>query len=304
MNYNHLYYFWVVATHGSIAKAAELLHVTPQTISGQLRTLEQRFGAPLFRKSGRALKLTETGTVALSYAQPMFELGHELEDVVKGGLVRQSLPFKVGVAMVVPKLIAYHVLVPALELPEPTRIICHEAPLADLLADIAVHKLDLVLSDSPASPAYGVRVYNHLLGESGLSFFFEKRKCAAYRRRFPSSLDGAPFLLPSTGSALRASLTQWFERQGVEPRRVAEFEDTALMNAFGEQGAGAFALPTVIEADVCRKYRVGVIGRTAQVKERFYVISSERRLKHPSVVAITDAARRRFFAGLAGSRGV
>jgi LysR family transcriptional activator of nhaA len=295
LNYNHLHYFWVVATQGSITKAAELLHVTPQTISGQLRTLESRMGGPLFRKAGRKIVLTEIGRVALSYAEPMFELGNELKRVMKDETIRPSVRFQVGIAMVLPKLIAYRILEPALALPDPMRIVCHEAPLDSLLADIAVHKLDLVLTDSPMIPSYSVRAYNHLLGESGVSFFAERRNARRYRRNFPQSLDGEPFLLPATSSALRGSLTHWFERRDINPRVVAEFEDTALMNAFGEAGAGIFASPTAIEADLEKRYRVKAIGRAAEIKQRFYVVSTERRLKHPAVLAITTAARRRLF---------
>jgi LysR family transcriptional activator of nhaA len=295
LNYNHLHYFWVVATTGSIAGAAQILHVTPQTISGQIRSLEDRFGGPLFRKSGRRLALTDAGRIVLSYAEPMFRHGEDLLDLVKSGVPRRSSRLRVGVAMVVPKLIAYRLLAPALAVAEPAQIICHEAPLQSLLADIAVHRLDLVLTDSPMSPTYNVRAYNHLLGECGLSFFAAGRKATGYRRDFPDSLHGAPVLLPSESSALRASMTHWFQRHGISVRMVAEFEDTALMNAFGEAGAGIFALPTVIEKEVQRKYRVRVIGRTSEIKERFYAISIERKLRHPAIVAITNAARTQLF---------
>lgn len=295
LNYNHLHYFWVVATEGSIAKAAELLHVTPQTISGQLRTLEERMGAPLFRKAGRKIVLTETGRVALSYAEPMFELGNELKHVLNVGMLRHSDRLQVGVAMVVPKLIAYRILMPSLELAEPVRLVCHEAPLESLLADIAVHKLDLVLTDSPMSPAYSVRAYNHFLGDSGLTFFAQRKDAGRYKRKFPQSLHAEPFLLPARSSALYTSLVDWFDRSGIGPRIVAEFEDTALMSAFGEAGTGVFALPTAIEDDVEKRYRVKGIGRTDEVRQGFYVVSAERRLKHPAVLAITTAARTRLF---------
>lgn len=296
MNYNHLHYFWVVAREGSIARAAELLHVTPQTISGQLRTLEQQTGAPLFHKAGRNITLTETGRIVLSYAEPMFQLGSELHDVVRDGVARRSVQFKVGVAMVVPKLIVYRILAPALELSDPIQIICHEAPLESLLADLVIHKLDLVLTDSPMSPTSAVRTYDHFLGESGLTFFSGPDAAQHYQRTFPACLDGAPFLFPNSSSALRSGLEGWFRDIGVNPRTVAEFEDAALMSAFGEAGAGLFALPTTIDGDVTRGYRVEPIGRTLEVRERFYAISTERRLKHPSVVAITDAARKRLFS--------
>ena len=295
LNYNHLHYFWVVANEGSITRAAEYLHVTPQTISGQLRTLENRTGSPLFRKVGRKLELSETGRIVLSYASPMFELGTELCHVLKHGVLPNTVRLQVGIGMVLPKLIAYRILKPALELPEPVRIVCHEAPLEALLADVAVHKLDLVLTDSPMSPSYSVRVYNHLLGECGLTFFAQTRRARRYKDRFPMSLHGEPFLLPTRNSALRGSLTQWFERCDIRPHVVAEFEDTALMNEFGEAGAGIYALPTAIEADVEKRYRVRAIGRTLEIKERFFVISTERQIKHPAIVAITNAARTRLF---------
>lgn len=295
MNYNHLHYFWVVAREGSIARAAQLLHVTPQTISGQLRTLELQMGTKLFHKTGRNITLTETGHLVLSYVEPMFQLGRELHDVVRDGLAQRSAQFRVGVAMVVPKLIAYRVLAPALELPEPNQIICHEAPLESLLADLILHKLDLVLTDSPMTSPTTVPTYNHLLGESGLTFFASVKDAPSYRRSFPHGLDGAPFLFPNSSSALRTALEGWFREVGVNPRMVAEFEDAALMSAFGEAGAGIFALPTTLDEDVTGRYGVEPIGHTLDIKQRFYVISTERRLEHPAVVAITDAARTRLF---------
>ena len=197
--------------------------------------------------------------------------------------------------MVVPKLIAYRILEPALERPEPVRIVCHEAPLDDLLADMAIHKLDLVLTDSPMTPSYSAQVYNHLLGECGLSFFARTRDARRYKDKFPLSIDGEPFLLPTRNSALRGSLTQWFDRCEITPHIVAEFEDTALMNEFGEAGAGLYALPTAIEEDVTKRYRVRAIGRTLEIKQRFFVISTERQIKHPAVVSITDMAKKRLF---------
>jgi LysR family transcriptional activator of nhaA len=295
LNLKHLHYFYLVATSGSVTAAAKALHVTPQTISGQLRTLERQVGAPLFQRVGRRLALTETGRAAFSYAQPMFELGRELTDMLRDGVIRRAVQFKVGVAMVVPKLIAYRILAPALDLEKPIQIICHEAPLENLLADIAVHKLDLLVADAPIRPGHNVRAYNHLLGECGISFFASRKTAARYRKRFPLSLKGAPFLFPSDSSALRSALQQWFDSVEARPTMVAQFEDTALMNAFGEAGAGVFALPTAIEGDVLRRYRVAVVGRTREIKERFYLISPERRLKHPSVVAIMAAARSQLF---------
>ena len=233
LNFKHLRYFWAVAANGSIARASEILHLTPQTISGQLRELEEQLGAKLFQKSGRNLVLTDTGRVVFSYADEMFRLGDELQDVLEGRIPGATLKLTVGVAMVVPKLLAYRVLEPVLRLQDPVHLVCQEAPLADLLADLSVHKLDLVLADSPISPALNIRAYNHPLGESGISFFAAAKKARNYAAGFPRSLIGAPMLMPTASSALRRMLEQWFERQEIQPLVVAEFEDRALMKAFG-----------------------------------------------------------------------
>jgi len=295
LNFKHLRYFWAVAANGTIARASEILHVTPQTISGQLRELEEQMNAKLFQKSGRNLVLTETGRLVFSYADEMFRLSDELQDVMEGRTPGTALTLTVGVAMVVPKLLAYRVLEPVLQMDESVRLVCQEASLADLLADLSIHKVDLVLADAPMSPALNIRAYNHLLGESGLSFFTVKNKARKYAAGFPDSLDGAPMLMPTSSSALRRSLEQWFERQGIKPVIVAEFEDRALMKAFGEADAGIFTSPTTVEEDVVAKYGVRVIGRTEDIKEHFYAISAERRIKHPAVSAITEAARTELF---------
>ena len=296
LNLKHLRYFWAVASHGSITRAAEALYLTPQTISGQMRDLEGQVGAKLFSREGRKLVLTETGRLVFSYADEMFRLGLELQDVLSGKAPGSMLTVKVGVAMVVPKLLAYRVLEPVLRMPEAVRLICHEAPLADLLADLSVHKLDLVLADSPVNPAFNVRAYSHALGESGISFFAVPAQAESLADGFPESLGGARMLMPGSGSMLRRGLESWFQRQGVQPFVVAEFEDRALMKAFGERGAGVFTSPTAVEQDVLEKYGVVVIGRTQDVRERFYVISAERRIKHPAVSVITESARTELFA--------
>ncbi len=295
-NLKHLRYFWAVAANGSIARASEILHLTPQTISGQLRELEEQIGAKLFAKSGRNLILTETGQTVFSYADEMFRLTNELQDVLAGRTPSSTLKLNVGIAMVVPKLLAYRVLAPALELAEPVRLICHEAPLSDLLALLSVHKLDLVLADCPMSPTLNVRAYNHILGETGISFFAASSEASKYRGEFPRSLNGAPILMPTESSALRKGLEHWLEKQDIVPYITAEFEDRALMKTFGEAAAGIFTSPTAVEQDVISKYDTKVIGRTAEVKERFYAITAERRIKHPAVSAITEAARDYMFA--------
>jgi LysR family transcriptional activator of nhaA len=296
LNLKHLRYFWSVASHGSITKAAETLYLTPQTISGQLRDLEQQVGSKLFDKDGRNLVLTETGRLVFSYADEMFRLGIELQDVLAGHTPGSALTLKVGVAMVVPKLLAYRVLEPALHMEESVRLICHEAPLVDLLANLSVHKLDVVLADSPINPTLNIRAYNHLLGESGITFFATPDQAETLASDFPASLDGTRMLMPSGGSTLRRNLEAWFERNGINPLVVAEFEDRALMKAFGERGTGVFTSPSAVEQDVLDKYGVTTIGRTQELTERFYLISAERRIKHPAVSAITEAARSALFA--------
>jgi LysR family transcriptional activator of nhaA len=295
LNLKHLRYFWVVASQGSITKASEILHLTPQTISGQLRVLEDSAGAKLFEKSGRNLTLTDTGRMVFSYADEMFRLAGELQDMLAGRPLDKGLVLNVGVAMVVPKLVAHRILEPVMHMEENVRMVCHEAPLVDLLADLSVHKLDLVLADSPVSPVLNIRAYNHVLGESDISFFAPAEQADRYRGGFPGSLDGAPMLMPTSTSTLRRALDQWFERQDVRPRIVAEFEDRALMKAFGEAGSGIFTSPTAVEDDVRAKYGVEVLGRTDEVRERFYAISAERRIKHPAVAVITTAAREDLF---------
>jgi LysR family transcriptional activator of nhaA len=295
LNLKHLRYFWAVASYGSIAKAAETLYLTPQTISGQLKELEEQAGQKLFAKEGRNLVLTETGRLVFSYADEMFRLGLELQDVLAGGTPGAALTLRVGIAMVVPKLLAYRVLEPVLGMPEEVRLICHEAPLEDLLADLSVHKLDLVLADSPVNPALNLRAYSHDLGESGSSFFAVPEQAERLAPGFPHSLDGTPMLMPGEGSVLRRTLQAWFERQGICPRIVAEFEDRALMKAFGEHGTGVFTSPIAVEQDVLDKYGVALVARSEEIREYFYAISPERRIRHPAVSAITENARNELF---------
>jgi LysR family transcriptional activator of nhaA len=295
LNFKHLRYFWAVAANGSIARAADILHLTPQTISGQLRELEEQLDVKLFEKSGRNLVLTDSGRVVFSYADEMFRLGNELQDVLEGRIPGAALTLNVGVAMVVPKLLAYRLLEPVLAMDDPVRLVCQEAPLSELLASLSVHKLDLVIADCPLSPTLNVRAYNHPLGQSGISFFAARQVARRYQKNFPLSLDGAPMLMPTSSSALRRMLEQWFERRDIKPLVVAEFDDRALMKAFGEASAGIFTTPTAVEEDVVAKYGVRVIGRTTDISESYYAISAERRINHPAVSVITDAARTEVF---------
>ncbi|MBV2123032.1 MAG: transcriptional activator NhaR [Candidatus Thiodiazotropha sp. (ex Ctena orbiculata)] len=296
LNLKHLRYFWAVASHGTIVQAAEALFITPQTISGQLRELESQVGSELFRKEGRRLVLTETGRLVFSYADEMFRLGIELQDMLTGRTQRTVITLKVGVAMVVPKLLAYRVLEPVLQMQDPVKLICHEAPLVDLLADLSVHKLDMVLADSPINPTLNIRAYNHALGESGITFFAAPDDAQRLRSEFPVSLHGQNILMPSSGSSLRRNLEIWFQRQQIEPVVVAEFEDRALMKTFGERGTGVFTTPTAVEQDVIDKYRVEVVGRSDEITESFYVISPERHIKHPAINTITQTAKNDLFS--------
>jgi LysR family transcriptional regulator, transcriptional activator of nhaA len=293
LNHHHLFHFWTVVREGGVTRASEKLHVSQPTISGQLRELEEALGEKLLARSGRTVVLTDMGRTVYRYADQMLGLDRELLEAVKGRPTRPGR-LAVGVAMVVPKLVAYQMLEPALRLPEAIQLDCvHEKP-ERLLAELAIYGLDLVLADAPAPPAVRVRSYSHLLGECAVSVFGTERIAAAHRRRFPDSLDGAPFLLPSEDSALRLSLEEWFQKKKVRPRVVGTFEDSALLDAFGQAGAGLFAMPAAIEAEVRRQYRVRVVGRLESVRQRFYAITVERKLRNPAVIAISERARSLF----------
>lgn len=295
LNYHHLLYFWTVAREGSVARACQRLHLTQPTISGQLRALEESLGEKLFARQGRGLVLTEVGRTVYSYADEIFSLGRELMDNLKDRPTGRPLRLSVGIADVVPKLIAYRLLEPALALPERVHVVCHEDKPDRLLAELAVQGVDLVLSDAPLSPAMRIRAFSHLLGECGVCFFAVPKLAATYRRRFPASLTGAPLLLPTDNTALRRSLEQWFDQHGLRPHVVGEFEDSALLKVFGQTGAGLFVAPAAIERELRLQYGVVVVGRVEQIRERFYAISAERRVKHPAVVAISEAAHHRIF---------
>ena len=269
LNYHHLLYFWVVAREGSVTRAAAELRLGQPTVSAQIRTLEATLGEKLFIRVGRNLALTDAGRVAFRFA--------------------------VGIADVVPKLIAYRLLQPAFELGEPVRVVCREDKPERLLAELAVYGLDLVLADAPLAPTVRIRAFNHLLGECGLTFFGTSRLARAYRRGFPRSLAGAPLLLPTDNTALRRSLEQWFDAEGIRPLVTGEFEDSALLNVFGRAGLGIFPAPSAIEKETRQQYAVEPIGRVDAVPARFYAISVERRVKHPAVLAIVEAARRKVF---------
>ena len=291
LNYHHLLYFWVVAREGSIVKATEVLNLTQPTISAQIQSLEESLGERLFDRVGRRLVLTEAGRTAYRYAEEIFGLGRELRDTLKGRPTGRPSRFRVGVADVVSKLIAFRVLRPAFEMAEPVEIVLREDHPQSLLAQLAVHELDLVIADAPIAAGLKVRAFHHLLGESGVSFFATPKLASTLKKGFPRSLEGAPVLFPAVATELRRGLDLWLDRLDLRPRIVGEFDDSALMKVFGYAGIGAFPGSTVTEDEICRQYGVKVIGRVDEIRERYYAISSERKLTHPAVVAITEGAR-------------
>lgn len=291
LNYHHLLYFWVVAREGGLAPASRVLRLAHPTLSGQIRQLEANLGEQLFDRTGRRLVLTDVGKTVFGYADEIFSLGRELMDVVKSRPTGRPVRLAVGIADVLPKLVARHLLDPALKLEEPVRLVCYEDRYERLLASLAVHELDVILTDAPVAPGSNVRAYSRLLGECGLTFFAAPALRGQCRGKFPQCLKGAPFLLPTDTTVLRRSLEQWFESHDLRPRIVAEFEDSALLKVFGQDGVGVFAMPSIVEGQIAEQYGVEALGRTDEVKERFYAISGERRLKNPAVVAICESAK-------------
>ncbi len=296
LNYHHLLYFWVVAREGTISKACKQLQLAQPTVSSQLQKLEKSLGVKLFDRVGRNLVLTETGQLVFRYAEEIFTLGREMTDAVKGRPTGRPLRLTVGIPDVLPKLIVHRLLQPALHLEEPVQLVCREGKLDQLLPELATHDLDIVLADSPTGPLTHIRAFNHALGECAVSFYGTDDLARKYRRRFPASLEGAPTLLPTGNTWLRRALDQWFDERDIRPQVISEFEDSALLKVFGQTGLGLFPAPAAIEKEVCRQYKVRVVGRIEEVREQYYAISVERRLRHPAVVAISEAAREKLFA--------
>ncbi|NJN70138.1 MAG: transcriptional activator NhaR [Nitrospira sp.] len=292
LNFHHLFYFWSVAKHGTVAKACEELHLAQPTISAQIRVLENQLGEKLFIRTGRHLMLTEMGRIAFRYAEDIFSIGNDLLSTMKGRGSGRPVRLAVGIVDAVPKLLAARLLESAFRHSPSTRLICWEDKLDPLLADLAIHGLDLVIADTPAPPTIKVQAYNRLMGESGVSLFAVPKMAMRYRRNFPRSLDGAPLLLPTSNAMVRRLLDDWLPRHDLAPTIIGEFEDSATLKAFGQEGHGLFPGSTVMEKEICRQYRVQVAGRLDSVKQKFYAITVERRLKHPSVIALFDAARR------------
>ncbi|MDD1015737.1 transcriptional activator NhaR [Pseudomonas rubra] len=295
LNYRQLHYFWVVAKTGSIVRACEQLNLTPQTISGQITLLEQTYGIELFRRVGRQLELTESGRQTLTYAEQMFQIGGELEAMLRARPDEQQILFRVGVADVVPKSIVYRLLAPTMAMEDALRLSCREDKLERLLADLAIQRLDLVISDSPMPSHLDIKGYSQKLGECGISFFATPALAEQYGHDFPACLQHAPLLIPGQETVVRSRLLRWFAEQQLQPRIVGEFDDSALMQAFGQSGSGVFIAPSVIADEVCKQYGVELIGQTDAVIESFYAISVERKVKHPGILAITEGARRQLF---------
>jgi LysR family transcriptional activator of nhaA len=295
LNYQHLLYFWVVAREGSIARATTVLHLTQPTISTQLKLLERAMDTALFEKRGRNLVLTDAGHMVYRYADEIFRTGRELTEALSRG--DRGIPSRlvVGISDSLPKLTTWRLLSPALDAIPGLHLTCRIDKTERLVADLAVHALDVVLADTPASPSLPITLFNHLLGECGVSVFGTEALAAKYRRKFPESLDGAPFILPTSNTAMRRSLDAWCVANDVRPSVVCEAEDVALLQVFGQEGMGLFAAPSVVETQIRRQYHVRVVGRLPDVRERFYAISAERKLAHPAVLALTEAARTRLF---------
>jgi LysR family transcriptional activator of nhaA len=296
MNFKHLHYFWVTAKAGGVMRAGAQLHTTPQTLSGQIRLLEEDLGRKLFQKTGRTMELTEAGRLALGYADQIFTLGGELETAVRqahGG--QPVLEFRVGVADAVNKSVAYRLLEPALGLEMPVRMVASEGKFPELLSQLALNRLDLVIADEPMSRRINVRAFNHPLGRSSMAFFATAALAAQLQGPFPESLSGMPMLIPGAQASVRQQLEAWMTRHSIAPRIVGEFDDGALMTAFGRQGRGVFMVPGVMEAETMAQYGVQCVGRSDELVDEFFAVSVERRITHPCVVAITDAARGQLF---------
>jgi LysR family transcriptional activator of nhaA len=297
LNYHHLLYFWVVAKEGSIARASQQLRLAHPTISGQIHRLEQVLGVDLFVRKGRGLVLSDEGQVAFRYAEDIFSLGREFLETIKGRPSGRPITLLVGVSDVLAKSVVYRMLEPAFRLSEDVCVVCRaDRSTEAFMAELAANALDVVLSDTPAGPNSPVKAFSHPLGECGTVLFASPELAASCRRRFPDSLDGVPFLLPGATSTLRRSLDEWFHSHGVRPRVIAEMDDAALAAELGEQRVGVFAAPDVVEKEIRKRHKVHVVGRIEDVRQRFYAISLDRKIRHPAVMAICEIARTRIFA--------
>jgi len=297
LNYHHLLYFWAVARYGSVVRASRELRLAQPTISGQVRRLEEVIGAKLFERVGRRLVLTSTGRTVFRYADEIFAIGQDLMGTLKGRVSTRPLRLTVGVSDALPKALVQKLLEPAFHIDKPIYLVCREDRVVeDFMNELAGQELDLVLADRPIGPGTRAYAYNHLLGECGTTFLADAKLSKRLRKGFPRSLEDAPCLLPSAHATIRRTLDHWFESNRLRPRLVAEFDDSALMYAFGEQGQGFFPAPTVFEDEFRRRYNVQVAGRLKTARQQFYAISVDQRLHHPAVAAIVKAARQDIFS--------
>jgi LysR family transcriptional activator of nhaA len=292
LNYNHLQYFYAVAKEGSVTRAAESMHVTPQTVSGQLATFEEYIGAPLFERHGKRLEPNSLGQVALRYADDIFNLGSELSRTLASHDVDQVANFSVGIVNAIPKVMVFEMLNDCFDLDNRFTLECHEGELSGLLADLSINKLDLIISDQPLPIGVSVRATNNYLGQSGVTFFAPKNECENYQKDFPRSLHQAPFLMPGKKSAQHQNLISWFVQSKIVPKIVAEFDDSALLKFFGQTGRGIFCVASAVERDVLAQFDVAIIGRVDSVSDRYYGIAPDRKIKHPAVDTVLAAAER------------
>jgi LysR family transcriptional regulator, transcriptional activator of nhaA len=295
LNYHHLRYFWVAAKEGGLTPAAAKLRVSQPSICTQIQTLERAFGEKLLRRTPRGLALTEAGQKVFSFAEEIFSLGEDLLSTMKQRPTARPLRVHIGMVDSLPKLLSYAMLKPVFHLPQPVQVSCYEGKAPDLLAQLAIYRLDVVLGDEPAPASSNLTTFNHLLGQCGVTFFAEAKLASRLKRKFPSSLQDAPVLLPSPASALRRSLEHWFRENSIVPRLVAEFDDAALLKVAAADGLGFFALPSLVGSEAITRYGVKVIGEVPNCVQQFYAVSADRRLSHPAVLAITAQARTSLF---------
>ncbi|MGM0557517.1 MAG: transcriptional activator NhaR [Myxococcota bacterium] len=288
LNYHHLYYFWMVAREDTLSSASDALRLAPSTLSKQIQQLEEKLGRSLFDRSGRRLVLNDFGKVVFRYADDIFRIGQELLDFASGHPVGGRVRLRVGVTAPVPKLLARKLLEPAMSTDEQVHLVVREAPLNSLLSDLSLHQLDVVLADQPAPPDTDLDVFNHRLGRCDMRILGCAKLAAEVRPGFPESLHGVPMLLPTTGAILRRRLERWFDAHDIHPKIIAEFQDTAQMNAFGQTGLGLFPAPTVVADEIARQHKVVAIGEIEEIVEDFYAITVERREQHPAVLTILD----------------
>ncbi len=295
VNYHHLLYFWMVAREGGLAPAGKVLRLSQSALSGQIKSLEDSLGHPLFERRGRKLALTETGRTVFRYANEIFSLGREMLEAVRGRATGPTQRLVIGISDVVPKLLVRQLLAPALQQQERLGLVCLEDRFERLLSELGSHAIDVMIADAPVPPDATVKAFNHLLGESTITLLAPPDVAPTLRRSFPQSLDGASLLLPTSGCTLRRNLDAWFEAHGIRPHVVAEAEDSALLKAFAADGMGAIFVPTVIAGVVAKRYDLHIVGELEKVRERYYAITIERRLVHPAVIAIRAAARSALF---------